>query len=120
MIEILQGETLAFALSASDLEGEKEDLKGFQVKAVLRPSESKFHTFRRDCVCDNNSPVVTWNNIEVDDNTGVAKWFLTSLQSARIPVGKYAMEVALRDKISQQEIKNKTIDIIEVKTSYTL
>jgi hypothetical protein len=118
MIEILQGETLAFALSASDLEG--EDLKGFQVKAVLRPSESKFHTFRRDCVCDNNSPVVTWNNIEVDDNTGVAKWFLTSAQSARITVGKYAVEVALRDKISQQEIKNKTIDVIEVKTSYTL
>jgi hypothetical protein len=118
MIEILQGETLAFALSASDLEG--EDLKGFQVKAVLRPSESKFHTFRRDCVCDNNSPVVTWNNIEVDELTGVAKWFLTSLQSARVPVGKYAMEVALRDKISQQEIKNKTIEIIEVKTSYTV
>lgn len=118
MIEILQGETLAFALSASDLDG--EDLKDFHVRAVLRPSESKFHTFRRDCVCDNNSPVVTWNNIEVDDNTGVAKWFLTSAQSARIPVGKYAMEVALRDKISQQEIKNKTIDVIEVKTSYTL
>ncbi len=109
---------MAFALSASDLEG--KDLKGFQVKAVLRPSESKFHTFRRDCVCDNNSPVVTWNNIEVDELTGVAKWILTSLQSAKIPVGKYAMEVALRDKISQQEIKNKTIDIIEVKTSYTL
>lgn len=118
MIEILQGETLAFALSASDLEG--EDLKSFTVRAVLRPSESKFHTFRRDCVCDNNSPVVTWNNIEVDELTGVAKWILTSLQSARIPVGKYAMEVTLRDKISQQEIKNKTIDIIEVKTSYTL
>ncbi len=118
MIEILQGETLAFALSASDLEG--EDLKFFSVRAVLRPSESKFHTFRRDCVCNNSNPIVTWNNIEVDELTGVATWILTSEQSVRIPIGKYSVEVALRDKISQQEIKNKTIDVIEVKTSYTL
>ena len=118
MIEILQGETLAFALSASDLEG--EDLKSFQVRAVVRPSESKSRIFRRDCVCDDNAPAVTWDNIEVDTETGVANWILNTTQSASLPVGKYAIEVALCDKISQQEIKQKTIDIIEVKASYTV
>lgn len=118
MIEILQGETLAFALSASDLEG--EDLKGFKVRAVLRPAESKLHTFRRDCVCDSNRPIVVWNDIEVDELTGVASWLLASSQSAGVPIGEYAIEVALCDKVSQQEIKAKTIGVISVKSSYTV
>ena len=122
MIEILQGETLAFALSASDLDG--EDLINFQVRAVLVliPEKVQNNTFRRDCICQpapKPKSMLNWL-VDVDDYTGVAEWILTSRQSSSLPVGKYAMEVALCDKVSQQEIKNKTIEIIEVKTSYTV
>ena len=122
MIEILQGETLGFVLSASDLDG--EDLRNFQVRAalVLIPEKVQNNTFRRDCICQpapQSKSMLNWL-VDVDNYTGAAKWILTSQQSLSLPVGKYAMEVALRDKVSQQEIKNKTIEIIEVKASYTV
>lgn len=105
MIEILQGETLSFVLDG-------EDLTNYEVRAALRPSGT---SFRRDCSCGES--VLSWNNINVED--GVAAWTLTTEESAALPVGKYAMEVALRDVASQQDIKDSTIDIINVKPSYT-
>lgn len=109
MIEILQGETLAFALGSDDL---TNDLDGYEVRAALRPSGT---SFRRDCTC--GSATLSWEHIDIVD--GKAVWYLTSEQSASLPVGKYAMEVALRDVASQQDIKDSTIEIINVKTSYT-
>lgn len=61
--------------------------------------------------------MLSWDDINV--NGGVAAWTLTTEQSATLPIGKYAMEVALRDVASQQDIKDSTIDIINVKPSYT-
>lgn len=106
MIEILQGETITFTLS-------DDNLNGFDVRASLRPSGT---SFRRDCTCGDS--VLSWNDIKVEG--GVAAWTLTTEQSASLPVGKYAIEVALRDKASQQDIKDSTKSaIIEVKQSYT-
>lgn len=105
MIEILQGETLSFVLDG-------EDLSQYEVRASLRPSGT---SFRRDCTC--GSATLSWENIDIID--GKAVWYLTSEQSASLPVGKYAIEVALRDIDSRQDIKDSTIEIINVKTSYT-
>lgn len=112
---------MAFALSASDLDG--EDLRNFQVRAALVPANSKRTSFHRDCNAERPMPlqaILIWNSIDVDNQTGVAAWTITSAQSANIPIGKYAIEVALRDNVSGQEIKDKTIDVIEVKTSYLM
>ena len=105
MIEILQGETLSFVLDG-------DDLSQYEVRAALRPSGN---SFRRDCSCGES--VLSWNDIAIVD--GVAAWTLTTEESATLPVGKYAVEVALRDVASQQDIKDATIDIINVKPSYT-
>ena len=105
MIEILQGETLSFVLDGADL-------TGYEVRAALRPSGT---SFRRDCSCGES--VLSWNDIAIVD--GVAVWTLTTEESATLPIGKYAVEVALRDVASQQDIKDATIDVINVKPSYT-
>jgi hypothetical protein len=109
MIEILQGETLSFVLGSEEL---TENLDGYEVRASLRPSGT---SFRRDCSCGN--AILSWERIDIVD--GKAVWTLTTEQSASLPAGKYAIEVALRDIASQQDIKDSTIDIINVKTSYT-
>ena len=106
MIEILQGETLAFVLDG-------ENLTKYQVRAALRPSGT---SFRRDCTCGNAT--LLWEHIDIDDN-GKAVWYLTTEQSKNMPVGKYAVEVALRDIETQQDIKDSTIAIIDVLQSYT-
>lgn len=105
MIEILQGETLSFVL-------DDEDLSQYEVRAALRPSGN---SFRRDCSCGES--VFSWDDIKVKN--GVAAWTLTTEQSASLPIGKYAMEVALRDISTGDDIKDATIDIINVKPSYT-
>lgn len=105
MIEILQGETLSFVLDG-------EDLTNYEVRAALRPSGN---SFRRDCSCGES--VLSWDDINIKD--GVAAWILTTEQSASLPIGKYAMEVALRDTSTGDDIKDATIDIINVKPSYT-
>ena len=105
MIEILQGETLSFVLDG-------EDLSNYEVRAALRPSGT---SFRRDCSCGES--VLSWDDINVKD--GVAAWTLTTEQSASLSIGKYAMEVALRDISTGDDIKDATIDIINVKPSYT-
>ena len=105
MISILQGETLTFALSG-------EYFGGYEVRAALRPSGA---SFRRDCTC--GDAVFAWDNIEIMD--GAAVWSLTSEQSATLPAGRYAMEVALKDIATGEYIKEVTTNIIEVKQSYT-
>lgn len=110
MVEILQGETLTMALAPKTI-GESS-LDGFAVRAALRPA---FGSFRRDCTC--GDAVLLWEDIEVVD--GVAVWVLTSEQSNKLSVGKYAMEVALMDITTGEFIKDATSDIIEVKQSYT-
>lgn len=105
MIEILQGETLSFVLDG-------EDLSQYEVRAALRPSGN---SFRRDCSCGES--VLSWNDINVEE--GVAAWTLTTEQSATLPIGKYAVEVALRDISTRDDIKDATIDVINVKPSYT-
>ena len=105
MIDILQGETLSFVLDG-------EDLSQYEVRAALRPSGN---SFRRDCSCGES--VLSWNDITITD--GVVAWTLTTEQSAILPIGKYAMEVALRDISTGDDIKDVTIDIINVKPSYT-
>jgi hypothetical protein len=105
MIEILQGETLSFVLDG-------EDLTNYEVRAALRPSGT---SFRRDCSCGES--VLSWDDIAIVG--GVAAWTLTTEQSATLPIGKYAMEVALRDISTGDDIKDATIDIINVKPSYT-
>lgn len=106
MIPLYQGETLTFTLSG-------EDLSSYEVRAALRPSGI---SFRRDCTCGN--AVLVWDNIEIKEN-GSAVWALTTEQSENLPVGKYAVEVALRDIETQQDIKDSTIAIIDVLQSYT-
>ena len=106
MITLYQGETLTFALSG-------EDLSRYEVRAALRPSGG---IFRRDCIC--GKAALIWNEIEIKDG-GNAVWTLTPEQSKNLPVGKYAIEVALRDIETQQDIKDSTIAIIEVLQSYT-
>lgn len=113
---------MAFALSASDLEG--KDLTGFQVRAamVLMPVKIQSNSFRRDCCCHpapQPKNILTWS-ADVDNQTGTAAWILTTTQSASLPVGNYAIEVALLDIVSGQEIKKKTVEIIEVIPSYTI
>ena len=117
MISIYQGETLTFTLCEEELveatpQINAEALDGYEVRASLFPAGT---TFRRDCTCGN--AVLTWEKIDIIE--GVAEWTLTTEQSKSLPVGKYAMEVALRDIESQQDIKDSTIEIINVKTSYT-
>ena len=108
MITIYQGETLTFDLSG-------EDLSGYEVRAALRPSGT---SFRRDCTC--GSATLMWCGEDMDTKEiGNVVWSLTTEQSASLPVGKYAMEVALRDTETQQDIKESTIAIIEVIQSYT-
>lgn len=108
MLSIHQGETLAFALS-----GEENGFEGYAVRAALYPSAH--YSFRRDCAC--GEATVLWDNIDIVD--GKAVWSLTTEQSASLAVGKYAMEVALRDVASEQDVKDNTTTIIEVKPSYT-
>lgn len=98
---------MAFTLS-----GEPEGFAKYEVRASLRPSGT---SFRRDCTCGN--AILSWEHIDIVD--GVAVWYLTSEQSASLPVGKYAMEVALKDIATEATIKESTIDIIEVEQSYT-
>lgn len=95
------------------LEGEENGFADYKVRAAMYPSTH--NSFRRDCVCGEASLV--WEEIDIVD--GVAVWTLTTEQSASLAVGKYAMEVALRDKESAQDIKESTTTIIEVKPSYT-
>ena len=109
MIEIRQGETLTFTLS-----GDKEEFAGYKVRAALYPSTNNI--FRRDCTC--GQAVLVWEDIDVVE--GVAAWSLTTEQSQSLPAGKYAIEVALRDIGTQQDVKEATdTTIIEVKPSYT-
>ena len=108
MLSIYQGETLAFTLR-----GEKEEFDNYKVRAALYPSAH--YSFRRDCAC--GKAILTWEDIDIQD--GQATWSLTTEQSALLGVGKYAMEVALRDIESGQDIKENTTTIIEVKPSYT-
>ena len=105
MIPLYQGETLTFTLSG-------EDLSSYEVRAALRPSGI---SFRRDCTCGNAT--LLWEHIDIID--GKAVWYLTTEQSKNLPVGKYAVEVALRDIETQQDIKDSTIAIIDVLQSYT-
>ena len=107
MLTILQGETLAFALS-----GDTEEFANYKVRAALRPSGN---IFSRDCAC--GEAVLSWEDIDIVE--GSAVWSLTTEQSASLAVGKYAMEVALRDITTEQDIKETTTNIIEVKQSYT-
>lgn len=107
MIPILQGETLAFTLADGEL-------KDYEVTAALRPSVG---SFRRDCTC--GEATLKWEGLKYDAESGAVAWHLTSEQSAGLPIGKYAMEVALRDIRTGEYIKDTTIDIIEVKQSYT-
>lgn len=95
------------------LEGEENGFADYKVRAALYPSTNS--SFRRDCVCG-EAPLV-WEEIDIVD--GVAVWTLTTEQSASLAIGKYAMEVALRDKENEQDIKESTTTIIEVKPSYT-
>ena len=99
---------MAFALS-----GEENGFEGYAVRAALYPSAH--YSFRRDCAC--GEATVLWDNIDIVD--GKAVWSLTTEQSASLAVGKYAMEVALRDVASEQDVKDNTTTIIEVKPSYT-
>lgn len=105
MVTLYQGETITFALSG-------EELKGYEVRAALRPSGI---SFRRDCTC--GDAVLMWENIDIVEESAV--WSLTSEQSSNLPVGKYAMEIALKDVLSGESIKESTMGIIEVKQSYT-
>ena len=99
---------MAFSLS-----GDNNEFAGYKVRAALYPSAH--YSFRRDCAC--GEAVLTWEDIEVVD--GKAVWLLTTEQSASLDMGKYAMEVALRDVESEQDIKESTTTIVEVKSSYT-
>lgn len=118
MIEILQGETLTFTLSKEELvdgvtQINAEALNDYEVRASLYSAGT---TFRRDCTC--GKAMLTWENIAIEE--GVAAWTLTTEQSKNLPVGKYAIEVALRDIETQQDVKDATkTTIIEVKQSYT-
>lgn len=107
MIEILQGETLSFVLDG-------EDLSQYEVRAALRPSGT---SFRRDCSCGES--ILKWEGLKYDAVSETVAWHLTSEQSAGLLVGKYAMEVALRDISTGEYIKDTTVDIIKVKQSYT-
>ena len=105
---------MAFALS-----GAPEEVKGYEVRAALHVASN---WFRRDCCC--GMPTLSWSNKDmnssVQEGSVVWSWFLTTEQSASLPVGKYAMEVALRDITTQQDVKDSTQKcIIEVKQSYT-
>lgn len=107
MIEILQGETLSFAL-------EGEGLSGYNVRVALRPSG---YAFRRDCSC--GEAIVLWDNINIVND--IAVWTLSTEQSEVLPVGQYTIEVALRDKESGEDVKEDIpTDIIKVKQSYTV
>ena len=94
------------------LSGNPEEFVNYKVRAALRPATT---SFRRDCACD--EAVLLWEDIDIVE--GSAVWSLTTEQSASLAVGKYAMEVALRDITTEQDIKDSTISIIEVKQSYT-
>ena len=95
------------------LSGNPEEFDGYEVRAVLHPASN---WLRRDCTC--GEPVFTWENIDVVE--GVAVWSLTTEQSSILPIGRYAIEVALRDIETQQDVKDSTQNsIIEVKQSYT-
>lgn len=108
MLSILQGETLAFTL-----DGDKEEFANYKVRAALYSSAN--FSFRRDCACGEAS--VAWEDIDIVE--GQAVWSLTTEQSKNLAVGKYAMEVALRDINTDQDIKEGTTTIIEVKPSLT-
>lgn len=99
---------MAFALS-----GDSKKFAGYKVRAALYPSAH--YSFRRDCACGNAT--IVWEDIDIVD--GSAVWNLTTEQSTTLAVGKYAMEVALRDLESGQDIKESTTTIIEIKSSYT-
>ena len=111
MVSIYQGETLTFTLS-----GDPEEFNGYEVRAVLHPASN---WLRRDCSC--GEPILTWVDKDMDTKEpGKVVWTLTTAQSASLPVGKYDIEVALRDIETQQDIKDSTKNcIIEVKQSYT-
>lgn len=109
MINIYQGETVTFALS-----GDSSELQGFKVYAALRPSTTVHY---RDARCASRS-ILSWDDIDIVD--GNAVWSLTSEESERLPVGQYAIEIALQDVNSLQVIKEKTVEILNVQQSYTL
>ena len=108
MIEILQGETLSFAL-----DGEENGFADYKVRVALYPTLQ--HTFRRDCSC--GEAILVWEDVDIVD--GNAVWVLTTEQSKGLAVNKYAMEIALHDIESGEEIKESTASIIEVKQSFT-
>lgn len=87
--------------------------EGYAIRASLRPSGKMFH---RDCNC--GKALLSWDNIEIID--GVAVWYLTTEQSASLPEGEYAMEIALRDVGTSQDIKATTIGFIKIVKSYTI
>ena len=111
MISILQGETLSFSLMGEDV-----DFGQYEVRAALHPASN---WFRRDCSC--GRPVLEWEGEDIDTKSaGAAVWNLTTEQSEKLAPGKYAIEVALRDIATGQDVKDSTSQtVFEVKTSYT-
>lgn len=105
ILKILQGETVTFTLSG-------EELSKFGIRAVLYSDNST--SFARDCKCSN--PLLVWNEIKA--NSDIALWHLTSEQSAALPVGKYAVEVELKDLFNGQVLKREVAEVIEVRKTH--
>ena len=115
-MDIFQGETIGFAVQKEN----GGSFEGFAVSAALRPIHSGL---LRDHCCAKSA--VQWSEEEVDimyaeaSEDEVAVWELTTEQSASLPEGRYAVEIALRDKSTNKVTKQASkTEILNVKRSY--
>lgn len=120
-MKIYQGEALTFTMEVISGEEENETMDKYIPRAVLVPELG----YVRDCCppypecdCRCGDGYLRWNDIAVID--GIAVFEMTSEQSAHLNVGIYTLEVALRDKNNEADIKGQVRKLIEVFPSYTL
>lgn len=114
-MKIYQGEPLTFILKIPEINGNKE---GFTPRAALIIEQIRGN----GCVCNGTNPqchevVVEWDNIEIAD--GLAIFSLPTEKSQDLVSGLYSLEIAMRNKSDNNDMKGKIKYAIEVQSSYT-
>ncbi len=117
-MKIYQGEPLTFTMEIISRDGEEETIDNYTPRAVLVAEQG----YTRDCRCYSrqevrDSVLMRWDDIEVID--GIAVFEMTSAQSSSLTAGIYMIEVALRNKSDETDIKGQVKNIIEILPSFT-
>lgn len=114
-MKIYQGEPLTFILRMPEINGNTE---GFVPRAALIVEQIRGN----GCACGNGANrqchevVAEWDDIEIVD--GLAIFSLSTEKSQDLVAGLYSLEIAMRNKSDNNDMKGKIKYAIEVQSSY--